>query len=141
MQADATHPDTTPARWQVEVSVSPEWFALQDSSLQPPVPDGSRVVDVSEGYALIGRESDSRDVHPLVDAGDDSGCSRRHADLTLTDGHWVVRDLTSVNGTHVQAAGAAFPPVEITEPTPVSPGDAIYVGAWTRIVLRPANAG
>lgn len=127
------------AAWVAEVGVSPEWFALQDSSLQPPSPDTPRLVSLTDDYVLIGRESESRDVHPLIDAGDDAGCSRRHADLTLRDGVWTLRDLTSVNGTHVLRAGDAFPPQEVNGSTPLAPGDQIFVGAWTRVVLRPAR--
>lgn len=128
-----------PQEWIAEVGVSPEWFALQDSSLQPPAPIAPRSVRITDGYALVGRESESRDVHPVIDAGEDAGASRRHADLTLEPEGWVVRDLGSVNGTHVQRSGAPFGPVEISEPTLLGPGDAVHVGAWTRIVLRPAN--
>lgn len=124
--------------WVAEIGVSPEWFALQDSSLQPPDADSVRTVELTEGYALIGRASRSRDVHPVIDAGDDAGCSRRHADLTLREGRWMLRDLTSVNGTHLVRAGASFPPEEVVAPTAVDAGDQILVGAWTRIVLRRA---
>lgn len=125
-----------PGGWVVEVSVSPEWFALQDSSLESPVQQPPRTVTLDEGYVLIGRESATRDVHPLVQADDDAGCSRRHADLSWIDGHWVLRDLNSVNGTYLQRAGAGFPPVEVTTAVPIDTGDAVYVGAWTKLVLR-----
>lgn len=132
-------PGRTPpveGRWVIEVSVSPEWFAEQDSSLTPPAQQPPRTVPLEEGYVLIGRDSETRDVHPLVQADDDAGCSRRHADLSWTDGHWVLRDLNSVNGTYLQRSGAPFPPVQVGGPVPLGPGDAIFVGAWTRLVLR-----
>ncbi|HEX2857557.1 MAG TPA: FHA domain-containing protein [Propionibacteriaceae bacterium] len=122
--------------WVMEVSVSPEWFAEQDSSLTPPVQQPPRTVPLEEGYVLIGRDSTTRDVHPLVQADDDTGCSRRHADLSWTGGHWVLRDLNSVNGTYLQRSGAPFPPVQVGGPVPLEPGDAVYVGAWTKLVLR-----
>ncbi|MDA8439284.1 MAG: FHA domain-containing protein [Propionibacterium sp.] len=129
-------PVPVPGSWVLEVSVSPEWFALQDSSLEPPMQQPPRTVGLDEGYVLIGRESETRDVHPLVQADDDAGCSRRHADLSWIDGHWVLRDLNSVNGTFLQRSGADFPPVELTTPVPLESGDSFYVGAWTRLVLR-----
>ncbi len=98
-----------PGSWVIEVSVSPEWFAEQDSSLEPPVQQPPHTVSLDEGYVLIGRESMTRDVHPLVQADDDAGCSRRHADLSWIDGAWILRDLNSVNGTYLQRAGAEFP--------------------------------
>lgn len=130
---------TAPQQWQIEMSVSPEWFALQDSSLDLPPATAPQRILLTDDYALIGRESASRDVHPIINADSDAGCSRRHADLTLENGQWVLRDLESVNGTHLQRVGVEFPPEQVTEPTPIEPGDAVFIGAWTKIVLLPAN--
>ncbi len=122
--------------WTAEISVSPEWFAEQESSLAAPATTEPLTVQLLDDYVLIGRLSAAQDIHPIIDAGTDAGCSRRQADLTLTDDGWTLRDLTSVNGTHVLRRGQSFPPDEITEPVVVHDGDEIFVGAWTRIVLH-----
>ena len=63
---------------------------------------------------------------------------------TGTDGQrWWVEDLQSSNGTYVGGAGEPLPT------TPLPPGqrveladdDRVYVGAWTRIVVRRAAPG
>jgi hypothetical protein len=91
--------------------------------------------------ALIGRHSESRHIHPQVDCAADSGCSRRQAELTQTGTQWYVTDLDSANGTFVAPAGEPLPETPISGKTPVGPDDRIYVGAWTRIVVRPAADG
>jgi hypothetical protein len=90
---------------------------------------------------LVGRRSTSQNVRPDVDCGTDTGCSRRQAELTLQSGQWYVSDLDSANGTFVAPAGAPLPTEPITNRVAVGPDDRIYVGAWTRIVVRPALAG
>lgn len=47
--------------------------------------------------------------------------SRRHAEIVLIDGHWVVRDCGSVNGTMLNGA-------KIVLPIPLKPGDRIMLG-------------
>ena len=90
--------------------------------------------------ALIGRESASRQIHPDIDCSTDPGVSRRHAQLTTDGSRWFVEDLQSANGTFIGAASGPLP----DDPIPVGPktevGDQrIYVGAWTRIVVRRAT--
>ena len=78
----------------------------------------------------------------FLDAGADSAVSRRHAQLTSDGQRWWVEDLGSSNGTFVGTVGEPLPTV------PVPPGqrveidrdDRLYVGAWTRLVLRQATA-
>lgn len=57
-------------------------------------PDKGRRFELPDAPALVGRESRSL---PLTD----NTVSRRHCELLPADGHWVVRDLTSANGTYV----------------------------------------
>jgi hypothetical protein len=52
-----------------------------------------------------------------------------------------VVDLDSANGTFVAPASAGLPERPIQAKVAVGPDDRIYVGAWTRIVVRPAAAG
>ena len=90
---------------------------------------------------LVGRKSASRNINPDIDCGTDSGVSRRQAQLTTDGKRWFVEDLESANGTFVGPASAALP----TDPIPVGTkheldaDDRVYVGAWTRLVLREAT--
>ena len=59
-----------------------------------------------------------------------------------TDGtRWFVEDLGSSNGTFVGDAGDALPddPIEVGPKCELGDDDRIYVGAWTRIVVREAT--
>ncbi|MDR1807906.1 MAG: FHA domain-containing protein [Propionibacteriaceae bacterium] len=140
--ADTSVPsDRAPAAPTVaEVWIDPDWYTLQESP-DPLPPAGPPTTFVIHAPALIGRVSESRNIHPEVDCGADSGCSRRQAELTQIGGQWYVADLDSANGTFVAPAGAPLPDDPITAKTPVGPDDRIYVGAWTRIVVRPAAPG
>ena len=58
--------------------------------------------------------------------------SKRHSKLSLSDGRMTVSDAKSTNGTYVNGR-------KIAEPTPVRPGDKIFVGDFL-IVIDPAAA-
>jgi hypothetical protein len=130
--------------WVAEIWVDPDWYAHEAVSTTDPCPntDTPRVVPLRAATELIGRPSASRNVHPTIDCGADSAVSRRHAEVTVEGDTAYVEDLQSVNGTYVGKSGAALPD------TPIPPGrrraltedERIYVGAWTRIVVRPATA-
>lgn len=63
------------------------------------ISQGSRWTDIfrlqSDMSVVIGRSSDNQIVIR------DDRASRRHAEITLQEGHWTVRDLSSRNGTQV----------------------------------------
>ncbi|MBF4461492.1 MULTISPECIES: FHA domain-containing protein [unclassified Rathayibacter] len=129
--------------WIAELWIDPEWYAEQRAEDPMPSPGPPTTIVLRERSLLVGRPSVSRGISPQIDCGSDSGVSRRHCQLS-TDGYrWWVEDLQSANGTYVAPAGAPLPQ------TPVAPGrrreledgDRIYVGAWTRIVLREAFPG
>lgn len=85
---------------------------------------------------LIGRHSEAKAVTPHVDCEGDAGVSRRHAQLTRMGPGWVVEDLGSANGTYVSAMVGEIPDDPIDIGHPVSSGHVLYLGSWTRIVLR-----
>ncbi len=58
--------------------------------------------------------------------------SKRHSKLTLADGRITVADIKSTNGTYVNGR-------KIGDPTPVRPGDKIFVGDFL-IVVDPGAA-
>lgn len=90
-----------------------------------------RLFPLDMGDHLIGRRSDSADIHPEV-VIPDPGISRRHARiLRQPDGGLVLVDLGSMNGTRLN--GAAVAPNVIT---PLAEGDQVTVGCWTRLTLR-----
>jgi FHA domain/Double zinc ribbon len=140
-------PDTTPVppkapiEWVVERWVDPDWYTAQQADDPCPSPGLPVVVPLTAKSVLVGRPSKSRAIHPDVDCGDDTGVSRRQAQLTTDGQRWWVEDLQSSNGTYVGPASGPLPT------TPVPPGqrkelaedDRVYVGAWTRLVVRRAT--
>jgi hypothetical protein len=123
-----------------EVWVDPDWYATQ-SSPDPVPPAGLPQIVPLNRVALIGRRSHSQRIDPDIDCGADAGCSRRQAELTERSGQWYLRDLDSANGTFTAPAGSPLPTDPITGRVPVGQDDRVYVGAWTRIVIRPALPG
>jgi hypothetical protein len=129
--------------WVAELWIDPQWYAEQSSpdplpSAGPPV-----VVRLEHTSLLVGRESKSRDIHPDVDCRTDNGVSRRHAQLTTDGTRWWVEDLGSSNGTFVAGAVDALPttPIEVGVKREIGPDDRIYLGSWTRLVIRKAAPG
>jgi FHA domain-containing protein len=134
-------PPKAPAEWVVERWVDPDWYAAQQADDPCPSPGLPVVVPLTAKSVLVGRPSKSRGILPDVDCGDDTGVSRRQAQLTTDGQRWWVEDLQSSNGTYVGPASGPLPT------TPVPPGqrqelagdDRVYVGAWTRLVVRRAT--
>ena len=127
--------------WVVEVWVDPAWYRLQESP-DPLPPAGPPVVRPLRGKSvLVGRISRSRNILPDVDCLSDAGVSRRQCQLTTDGSRWWVTDLDSANGTFVGPAGGELPeePVRVGVQHELQADDRIYVGAWTRLVLRPAT--
>jgi hypothetical protein len=134
-------PPATAPDWVAEVWIDPDWYAGQDAEEALPSPGLPTVVPITVKSALIGRVSASKGITPDIDCTTDSGVSRRHAQLTTDGTRWFVEDLRSSNGTYVGPAAGPLP----DEPIPVGPkheldaDERIYVGAWTRIVVRRAT--
>jgi FHA domain/Double zinc ribbon len=127
--------------WVAEVWVDPDWYGTQESDEPCPSAGMPVVVPLWDTSVLVGRRSASRNIHPQVDCGADHGVSRRHAQLTTDGQRWWAEDLQSSNGTFFGPAGAPLPTQPITPGQRVefAPGDRVYVGAWTRIVVRKAT--
>ncbi len=128
-------------KWVVVVEVDPVWFALKGSLAdQACPPASSSTVALTQKTALIGRSSQSRDIHPEIALDGDTGVSRRHAQFVRDGDDLVVIDLSSTNGTYVVAAGGDptddSPAVEAGLSTPLHDGDRIYLGAWSRLTVR-----
>jgi hypothetical protein len=117
--------------WVAELWIDPAWYQIQESPDPLPSPGLPEVVPLRASSLLVGRTSRSRNIHPEIDVQSDSGVSRRQAQLTTDGRRWWVEDLESANGTFVAPASAALP----EDPIPVG----VNVGAWTRLVIRPAT--
>ena len=130
-----------PLEWVAEVWVDPQWYAVQEAEEPMPSPGLPAVVGLTARSLLIGRVSPSRNIHPDIDCTSDTGVSRRHAQLTTDGQRWFVEDLGSSNGTFVGAASGPLPedPIAVGPRTELDDDDRIYVGAWTRIVVRAAT--
>ena len=121
-----------------EVWIDPDWYEVQETD--EPMPSVALPATVVLGVDnLIGRASVSRNIHPEVDCGIDSGVSRRQARLSTDSTRWYVEDLGSANGTFVGPAAGPLPTTPIQGRYELGPDDRIYVGAWTRIVVRKAS--
>ena len=131
------------AQWVAELWIDPDWYATQASPEPCPSPGAPVIVPLAEHSLLIGRRSVSRGITPQIDVGHDTGVSRRHAQLTTDGTRWWIEDLQSSNGTYVGAAGEPLPtdPLPAGRRTEFDDGDRIYLGAWTRLVVRRAAPG
>lgn len=129
--------------WVAEIWVDPDWYAVQKAEDPMPSAGLPGLVPLRERSVLVGRPSASRNIHPAVDCGTDSGVSRRHCQLNTDGQRWWVEDLQSANGTYVSRAGDPLPttPIPAGQRREIEDGDRLYIGAWTRIVIRTALPG
>lgn len=125
------------ASFVAEVWIDPDWYASQESPDALPSPGLPHVVPLRGRESLIGRRT-SGTAAPEIDC-DDNGVSRRHARLTTDGDRWFVEDLGSSNGTFVGRLGDALPEDPIGGRTQVHPDERLYLGSWTRIVVREAT--
>lgn len=130
-----------PLEWVVERWVDPGWYELQDSQDPCPSPGLPVVVPLTVRSVLVGRVSFSRNIHPTIDCSPDIGVSRRHCQLTTDGSRWWVEDLQSSNGTYVGPDSGPLPTKALVPGTrrELEESDRIYVGAWTRLVVRRAT--
>lgn len=95
----------------------------------PNAPELVFPLDLDE--TLVGRRSDNRKIFPEIDL-DDPGVSHRQLKLLRQpDGSFAALELGSANGTTLN--GVALKPGLLT---PVTAGDELIVGMWTRLQLR-----
>ncbi|MFF2830489.1 FHA domain-containing protein [Cellulosimicrobium cellulans] len=138
-----TPPVPGPDQWVVEIWIDPDWYTAQQPEDPMPSAGLPGLVVLRERSVLVGRPSVSRGIHPQVDCGADTGVSRRHCQLSTDGQRWWVEDLQSSNGTYVSPAGEPLPtdPIPAGQRRELSDGDRIYLGAWTRLVVRKALPG
>lgn len=129
--------------WVAEIWVDPDWYAHERPEDPMPSAGLPGLVTLRQRSLLVGRPSQSRGIRPDVDCGSDPGVSRRHCQLTTDGLRWWVEDLGSSNGTFVAATGDPLPDNPLTQGVrrEVEESDRIYIGAWTRLVIRKALPG
>ncbi|MCF4119741.1 FHA domain-containing protein [Antribacter sp. KLBMP9083] len=139
----AAPPVPGPDAWVAEIWVDPDWYLAQEPEDPMPSPGLPGLVTLRQRSLLVGRPSQSRGIHPDIDCGADSGVSRRHCQLSTDGQRWWVEDLQSANGTFVATAGDPIPTTPITpgQRREVGDGDRVYLGGWTRVVIRKALPG
>lgn len=130
----------TATEWVAELWIDPDWYATQGSTDPLPSPGLPEIVALQRPSLLVGRLSVSRNIHPDIECDLDTGVSRRHAQLTTDGTRWWVEDLDSANGTFVGSAAGPLPSMPIPRGrTEVAPDQRLYLGAWTRLVIRRAT--
>lgn len=133
-------PPRPPVEWVAELWIDPDWYATQGSTDPLPSPGLPDIAPLVKPENLIGRVSNSRGIFPDVDCELDTGCSRRHALLSTDGTRWWIEDLGSANGTFVGSATGPLPAMPIPSGrVELAPDQRIYLGAWTRIVVRRAT--
>ncbi len=136
----AVAPAAPATEWVAELWIDPDWYATQGSTDPLPSPGLPEIVALQRSSLLVGRLSVSRNIHPDIECDLDTGVSRRHAQLTTDGSRWWVEDLDSANGTFVGSAAGPLPSMPIPRGrTEVAPDQRLYLGAWTRLVIRRAT--
>ncbi len=128
--------ETGPARWVAEIWIDPEWYRVQQAPEQLPSPGQPIIRALRKQAIVIGRATSSG--RPDLDSVTDTGVSRRQAALTTDGSRWFIEDLGSSNGTYIGQVDQPMPTTPISGRVELSPQDRIYIGSWTRIVVRPA---
>ena len=129
--------------WVAEIWVDPDWYAHERPEDPMPSAGLPGLVTLRQRSLLVGRPSQSRGIRPDVDCGSDPGVSRRHCQLSTDGLRWWVEDLGSSNGTFVAPAGDPLPDTPLTQGVrkEIEEGDRVFIGAWTRLVIRKALPG
>jgi FHA domain/Double zinc ribbon len=129
--------------WMAELWIDPDWFAHQQAPGGPPTSGAPATVALRADTIAIGRRSASRQLYPEIDCSGDGAVSHRHAQLILDHDRWYVEDLGSTNGTFVGSPGESLPdtPLDPHLRRELEDDERVYVGAWTRIMVRRATAG
>jgi hypothetical protein len=126
-----TSSEPVPQHWDIIIGVDPALNKNPDPAQPCPQNVPERIFPLDLDDNLVGRRSDRKDIHPEIMIAD-PGISRRHLSIRRRDdGGLLVIELGSTNGTSLNAA-----PLEPGIPTPLSDGDQLTLGCWTRMTIR-----
>jgi len=133
----------TGPEWMAELWIDADWFAHQEAPGGPPTSGAPATVPLRATTIAIGRRSRSRQLYPDIDCSGDGAVSHRHAQMILDRDRWYVEDLGSTNGTFVGSPGEPLPetPLDPHQRRELADDERVYVGAWTRIMVRRATTG
>jgi hypothetical protein len=133
--------EATGPEWIAELWIDADWFAHQEAPGGPPTSGAPATVPLRATTIAVGRRSASRKLYPDIDCSGDGAVSHRHAQLILDRDRWYVEDLGSTNGTFVGSPGEPLPdtPLEAHRRRELDDDERVYVGAWTRIMIRRAT--
>ena len=138
-----TPPGAVPAGvdWVAELWIDPEWFEHQDAPGGCATSGAPTVVPLRATTVTVGRTSKSRGLAPDLDCTNDGAVSHEHAQFVLDHDRWYVEDLGSTNGTFVGSPGEPLPdtPLPPHQRRELADDERVYVGAWTRIMIRRAT--
>ncbi len=130
-------PAIGPTRWVAEVWIDPEWYRQQQSPDQLPSPGLPQLVPLRGDLITIGRPTSGAPL-PDINCSTDSGVSRNQARLISDGRRWWIEDAGSSNGTYIGKVDQPLPAEPISARTEIGSNDRIYLGSWTRIVVRAA---
>jgi pSer/pThr/pTyr-binding forkhead associated (FHA) protein len=129
-QADASPISVSQGQWQVTIAISPTRH--HPDSPEPPLNQPPMTLLLQQDSTLIGRTSDKRAIYPDIALDFDDAVSHRHALLIKqSDGHLMVRDIGSSNGTKLNGTELAT----MTD-TLINDGDELTLGHWTTIQFK-----
>lgn len=129
------------AVWEAVVEADEEYFRRgKADGVTFPAACQRRFFKLTELSVLIGRRSGVRGVELDIDLSgppEDPGVTHVHAALVREhDGSYAVVDLNSTNGTRVNDDG----PLPRGKRVRLRDGDRIYLGSWSRILIRLRRA-
>ncbi|GAA3005184.1 FHA domain-containing protein [Actinokineospora diospyrosa] len=134
-------PPPVETQWSISVAADRAYYDetkahTNDLRIEFPRFVPPRRFDLVGASLVIGRADPTRGIRPDIDLTgppEDRAIGRSHAMLVHNPPGWTIVDLHSTNHTFVNDIHTPIPP---DHPTPLTPGDHIYLGAWTVLTVH-----